>query len=191
MIVDPKMHNTHPSHPNRLNFSCKKIEDRIAETTTDRAPMGVTSTASVKEYATRFNTSPKIMMIIPLHHRGDFRYCIPSPAVVSYFFWARSKPFFLSTKLDPMKKPEAMAMPIPTYLKKAGLEGPSLPCAIFDSVASAAEAEERSEERDVMAAEADAVRLMEVAEGVAVVAVIDVRLAVDAAAGSVMAVSIA
>jgi hypothetical protein len=35
------MHSAHPSQPNSESFSFKKREDRIAQMTTERAPMGV------------------------------------------------------------------------------------------------------------------------------------------------------
>jgi hypothetical protein len=44
--------------------------------------------------------------------RTDFRYATPSPAVCPAC--ERSKPFFLRTKLDPMRTPLTMARMMPT-----------------------------------------------------------------------------
>jgi hypothetical protein len=35
------MHNAHPSHPKNVSFSFKKIDERMAQITTERAPSGV------------------------------------------------------------------------------------------------------------------------------------------------------
>ena len=35
------IHSPHPNHPKNVSFSLRKVEDRIAQTTTDRAPSGV------------------------------------------------------------------------------------------------------------------------------------------------------
>lgn len=81
---------SHGDHPGpiaySLNFSLRKIELKTAHSTTLNAPNGVTKMAGAKAYATKLKTSPMIMMSIPVHHKGLLRYCIPSPAVVEYFF---------------------------------------------------------------------------------------------------------
>ncbi len=93
-------------------------------------------------------------MIMPDHHMKLLRYCTPSPAVVSYFFCAASRPFFLSTKLEPMKNPEAIAMPMPMYLKYGGLD--DSPAAMRLSEASAAEAELMTADSECIADDAAA-----------------------------------
>lgn len=35
------IHSPHPSQPKNVSFSCKNIEERIAQMTTDNAPRGV------------------------------------------------------------------------------------------------------------------------------------------------------
>lgn len=37
------IHSPHPNHPKNVSFSLRKMEDRIAQMTTDRAPSGVCS----------------------------------------------------------------------------------------------------------------------------------------------------
>ena len=37
----PTMHKPHPSHPKKLSFSLRNIDDRMAHMTTERAPRGV------------------------------------------------------------------------------------------------------------------------------------------------------
>jgi hypothetical protein len=54
-------------------------------------------------------------MVIPNHHSGDFRYATPSPAVCPAC--ARRRPFFLNTKLEPMRTPLATARITPTILR--------------------------------------------------------------------------
>lgn len=43
MIVAPNMQSKQPNFPKNDNLSFKKNEDKIAQMTTDRAPIGVTN----------------------------------------------------------------------------------------------------------------------------------------------------
>jgi len=52
---------------------------------------------------------------MPVHHSGDFKYPTPSPS--SPPACERNKPFFLKTKLEPIKRPLATASIIPTIFK--------------------------------------------------------------------------
>lgn len=70
MITEPTMHWKHPIHPKKDNFSFRNIEESIAQMTTESAPIGVTIMASTKAYAPKLQSSPHIIMIIPVHHRG-------------------------------------------------------------------------------------------------------------------------
>ena len=56
MMTDPTMQLKHPTLPTKLSRSLRNMEERMAQMTTDRAPMGVTRMASVKAYATRLHT---------------------------------------------------------------------------------------------------------------------------------------
>jgi len=42
------MQRPHPSQPNSVSVSLRNMEDRMAQTTTERAPRGVTTMASTK-----------------------------------------------------------------------------------------------------------------------------------------------
>lgn len=42
IIVAPRTHRKHPTLPKKLSRSFKKMDDRTAEITTDKAPIGVT-----------------------------------------------------------------------------------------------------------------------------------------------------
>jgi hypothetical protein len=75
-----------------------------------------TRMASAKLYATRFINSPEIMITIPLHHNGLFKYGCPSPATCPSFFAHASNPFFLRMKEDPMSRPLATASVTPIAL---------------------------------------------------------------------------
>jgi hypothetical protein len=48
----------------------------------------------------------------PRNGRTDLRYATPSPATCPAWLW--SKPFFLNTKLEPMRTPLQMARMTPT-----------------------------------------------------------------------------
>ena len=48
MITEPTTQRKHPILPNRVSFSFRKMDESTAHTTTESAPMGVTSTASAK-----------------------------------------------------------------------------------------------------------------------------------------------
>ena len=56
MMTDPTMQLKQPTLPTKLRRSLRKMEERMAQMTTERAPMGVTRIASVKAYATRLHT---------------------------------------------------------------------------------------------------------------------------------------
>ena len=56
MMTDPTMQLKQPTLPTKLRRSFRKIPDRIAQITTESAPMGVTRMASVKAYATKLQT---------------------------------------------------------------------------------------------------------------------------------------
>ena len=120
IMTEPTTQRKHPTLPNRVRCSCKKIADKIAHTTTDKAPMGVTSTASANMYATKFSTSPSIIMIMPVHHIALFRYACDSPGVVLYLRCAANNPFFLKTNDDPINSPLPTASPRPIYLNPGG-----------------------------------------------------------------------
>lgn len=68
MTTDPTMQLKQPTLPTKLRRSLRNMADRIAVTTTDRAPMGVTKMASTKAYATKLQTSPMIINVMPVHH---------------------------------------------------------------------------------------------------------------------------
>jgi hypothetical protein len=48
MMTDPRMESTQPSQPKNVSVSLRNIEERMAQTTTERAPSGVTTMASTK-----------------------------------------------------------------------------------------------------------------------------------------------
>lgn len=92
-----------------------------------------TMMASTNAYAAKLHSSPRIMMVIPVHHIGycmlstcvkhstrdegrtDLRYATPSPAICP--FCALSRPFFLKTKDEPISTPLPMARQTPTLRK--------------------------------------------------------------------------
>lgn len=118
MIVETIIQRAQPSHPKKVSFSLRKMEDRMAHITTDSAPIGVTISASTNAYATKLHNSPHIIIVIPVHHNGDLRYATPSPAACPAC--ERIKPFFLKTKLEPINKPLVTASIIPTTLRLEG-----------------------------------------------------------------------
>lgn len=119
----------------RLSF--KKNLLRMAQTTIVIAPRGVIKRASVNATAelssqmsqskstmhtqnspnaTKLQISPRIIMIIPVHHSQFFKYACPSPATFPVFAVAASSPFFLTTKLVPIRTPEPRARDTPMIL---------------------------------------------------------------------------
>lgn len=65
-------------------------------------------------------SSPKIIVIIPIHQTTFFKYAWPSPAALPAFCVADSKPRFLITKLAPINKPLPTARHTPTILYAGG-----------------------------------------------------------------------
>lgn len=89
------------------------MDDRIAQMTTLNAPNGVTRIGCTNAYATKLHTSPATIISIPVHHMNDFRYACPSPASIPSFV-ELINPFFLKTKLAPIKNPLPIAKDKPT-----------------------------------------------------------------------------
>ena len=69
-MIQPKQ----PILPTKLNRSFRKMALKMVVMTTLKAPSGVTSMASVNEYATKLQISPMIMSVMPIHHQRFFRY---------------------------------------------------------------------------------------------------------------------
>lgn len=83
-----------------------------------RAPRGVTSTAGANAYAAKLATSPRIIVIIPSHHNGSYRYEKPPEAARTPLSPAFFSPTFLITKLEPMNALDDMAKVKPLTLSK-------------------------------------------------------------------------
>lgn len=90
-MTAPTIHSAQPILPKNVSVSLRKMDESTAlrarteyrvfsssmrgthQTTTERAPRGVTRMASVKAYATKLRISPTIMRVMPVHHMGDLR----------------------------------------------------------------------------------------------------------------------
>ena len=73
ITTEPIIQTKHPILPTKLNRSFRKMADRMVVMTTDNAPKGVTKMASTKAYATKLQTSPMIMSVMPVHQYAFLR----------------------------------------------------------------------------------------------------------------------
>nr|GMD92908.1 hypothetical protein BHM03_00024964 [Ipomoea batatas] len=80
------------------------------------APRGVTRIAGANAYAAKLATSPTIIVIMPTHHSGSYRYEYPPAPALTPEAPAFFSPFFLTMKLAPMKTLEDNARTNPLTL---------------------------------------------------------------------------
>lgn len=81
-----------------------------------KAPKGVTRIAGANAYAAKLAISPTIIVIIPAHHQGSYKYPYPPSPALAPLTPAFLRPFFLMMKLEPMNILEDTAKMTPCIL---------------------------------------------------------------------------